>query len=143
MSDNINIRNCKKEIEKQIEALNEREILDIFRTNCSIVRDGSSFKCSGQCGSRLSDNIPKSVEIVKDYRSFLWKTPNDYNSESTCQESIRDHRNAILINELFLMKDNTGKIHFTLGEGTEKRPVCKDFYRKSTGFGKRAFNKIY
>jgi hypothetical protein len=142
MSDNINIRNCKSEIDKQVNALNERKIVDVFLTNCNLVRGGSCFKCSGKCGSKISDNIPESVQIVKDFRSFLWESRNDNVTEASSRESIRDHRNAKLINELFMMKDSAGKFNFTLGHGSDKLSVCKDFYRKCTGFGRRAFNKI-
>lgn len=140
MSGNVNIRNCKKEIEKQIELLNDETIVTIFIKRCEASRGGYLSKCGGNCGSQISSNISDSVELVKLFRSSLWVPgENGYKPDS-----IRDHRNCILINELFKMKDETsGRINFKLGVSSNFIPVCKDFYRKATGFGRRAFNKIF
>ena len=71
MSDSIKLRNIYNEIDKQTNAINDREIMDIFRRNCAVSR--SSFKCDRNCGSKLADgNIPEAVQQVSNYRSYLW-----------------------------------------------------------------------
>jgi len=111
MSHSVTIRNCQSEIEKQTKATDEKEIMDVFRTNCAESR--SLFKCDKNCGSSLADgNIPEAIQKVSDYRKYLW-IPN---SEICDDEySIRDHRTALLIDDLFRMKDRNGNFDFRIG----------------------------
>ena len=67
MSDAVNRSNCINEINKQIIATDERELIDIFRTNCAESR--SSFKCDKNCGSSVANgNFPEAVQVVSNLR---------------------------------------------------------------------------
>ena len=112
MSASINIKNCKNEIDKQIIATDDTEIMKIFISNCAESR--SSFKCDKLCGSNLADgNIPEAVQQVSDFRNYLW-VPNTENVNYEVV-SIRDHRTALLISDLFKMKDSNGNFDFRIG----------------------------
>ena len=47
MFNNINIRNCRKDIEKQTQALDIKEIISIFLDVCDASRGFSLFDCIG------------------------------------------------------------------------------------------------
>ena len=116
MSDSIKLRNIYNEIDKQTNAINDREIMGIFRTNCAVSR--SSFKCDRNCGSKLAGgNIPEAVQQISNYRSYLWLPNNENNHD---ESSIREHRTALLINDLFQMQDRYGNFDFQIGNGNNK-----------------------
>ena len=99
MSASVNVRNCKKEMDKQIIATDDREIMKIFVSNCAESR--SSFKCDKLCGSKLADgNIPEAIQQVSDFRNYV-RVPNTENVNYQVV-SIRDHRTPEYITRGYL-----------------------------------------
>ena len=51
------------------------------------------------------------MQQVSNYRSYLWLPNNENNHD---ESSIREHRAALLINDLFQMNDRNGNFDFQM-----------------------------
>jgi hypothetical protein len=120
MSDNVNIRNSLKEIDKRRKALSDESILcEVFSKCCVHVRGTSSYRCDKNCSAKLSSSIPTSIEMVRRIRQQLWLVPADVKTTEKFQtQSGLDHRTIQLINQLFYFKwEGGGELIYTIGNG--------------------------
>lgn len=127
MSDNVNIRNSVKEIDRRVRALSEESIFrEVFKNDCVYVRGSSSFKCNKNCSAALSTSIPSSIEIVRRVRQKLWLVPGDVKTSEKFQTQAGvDHRTIQLINQLFFFKwEGNGEIIYTIGGHEKVSNLC-------------------
>ena len=117
-------RNTLSEIAKRQNALNVTlSILPIFRNTCEHSR-GSSFHCNRHCADAICDTHSEAVDYAVKFRQHLWVNPSEFARSTSCSTALgrvfntlsgRDHRNVLLLNELFLMKSSAGNVDFCLG----------------------------
>lgn len=87
---------------------------------------------NSKCICRFSDTH-STIRQIRDFRRVLRVDSSIVENPGFKGLSGRDHRNFILINELFAMKSSSGKVVFKIGP--DKIAVCKNFYQRCTGFG--------
>ena len=136
MSDNKTLRNVKTEMDKRMAALDDSSIATVFVSYCKISKY-ASFLCDKKCGSNVISNgdIPAGIKLVRDLRKHIWVNPDsismgDSELERKLKElSGRDHRNVLMLNDLFRMKQVGGQVRFTIGyDRIEVNQRLKRFY---------------
>ena len=96
-------------------ALSDSNIIGVFDYIC--YEKCKDKNCRDAYTTVRKKSVSDSIKYLRDYRTLLWANPEKFETTERLKAlSGRDHRNLMLIDSLFQMRDrNTGEFKYTLG----------------------------